>query len=86
MVEVRENLQTLFKADDTQLARLFSGRPVVIRRNLDEAAASHYQQLMERAGAVVQVRNASDSKSASGDKKVAPSAEKPEAEQGRRCQ
>ena len=64
MVEVRENLRTLFKADDSQLARLFSGRPVVIRCNLDEQAASRYQQSMERAGAIVQVRNASGSEGA----------------------
>ncbi|MGS2723653.1 hypothetical protein ACVBEJ_07885 [Porticoccus sp. GXU_MW_L64] len=56
MVEVRENLRELFKADDAQLAKLFSGRPVVIRRNLDEQSANRYQQAMERAGAVVQVR------------------------------
>ena len=56
MVEVRDNLRELFKADDAQLAKLFSGRPVVIRRNLDEDAAKRYQQAMERAGAVVQVR------------------------------
>ncbi|MDM3871773.1 hypothetical protein QSV34_10465 [Porticoccus sp. W117] len=56
MVEVRDNLRELFKADDAQLAKLFSGRPVVIRRNLDEESAKRYQQAMERAGAVVQVR------------------------------
>lgn len=56
MVEVRDNLRELFKADDAQLAKLFSGRPVVIRRNLDEQSAQRYRQAMERAGAVVQVR------------------------------
>lgn len=71
LADVKERLRDLFKADDEQLQRLFSGRPIVIRRGLDNAAAERYQQALNKAGAVVEVRPAS----AAGDKQ--PLAEQP---------
>ncbi|UTW44109.1 hypothetical protein KFE80_06740 [bacterium SCSIO 12696] len=72
MVEVRDNLRELFKADDAQLAKLFSGRPVVVRRNLDQTAALRYQQAMGKAGAVVEVREAALATTSVGDTATAP--------------
>lgn len=58
MQEVRDSLRELFKADDAQMARLFSGRPVVVRGNLDRPAADRYQQILLRAGAIAEIRQA----------------------------
>lgn len=55
---VRERLKKLFNADDQQLQQLFSGRPVVIRRNLDGPAAELYKESMLKAGALVELRPA----------------------------
>lgn len=56
IAEVRERLKKLFKADDEQMQRLFSGRPAVIRRNLDGPAAEQYSEAMLKAGALVELR------------------------------
>ena len=52
---VKANLAKLFQADAQRLALLFSGRRVVIKSNLDEAAAEKYRSTLERAGALVEV-------------------------------
>ncbi len=56
--EVRERLQQLFKADDAQLERLFSGRPVVLKRGLDRETGERYRDAISKAGALVEVRQA----------------------------
>ncbi len=57
LIEVRERLQKLFNADDNQMQRLFSGRPVAIRRNLDSQAAEQYREAVLKAGALVELRS-----------------------------
>ncbi|UVE18849.1 hypothetical protein NVV93_05510 [Pseudomonas sp. LS44] len=52
---VRANLARLFQADEQRIALLFSGRRIVIKSNLDSAAAEKYRSTLERAGAVVEV-------------------------------
>ncbi|MBD9396015.1 hypothetical protein [Pseudomonas sp. PDM11] len=52
---VQANLAKLFQADAQRIAQLFSGRRVVIKNNLDEAAAEKYRSTLERAGARVEV-------------------------------
>ncbi|GIZ11057.1 hypothetical protein [Pseudomonas sp. NCCP-436] len=54
---VKANLARLFQADAQRIAMLFSGRRVVIKSNLDEAAAEKYRATLERAGARVAVVN-----------------------------
>jgi hypothetical protein len=49
--EVKDNLARLFKADAKKIARLFSGKPVVIKKELDPAAAKKYLQVFKKAGA-----------------------------------
>jgi len=49
---VRERLARLFKADDSTLDRLFSGKPQLIKRDCDQATARKFQQAMEGAGAI----------------------------------
>ncbi|HEX5843863.1 MAG TPA: hypothetical protein VFY62_15420 [Pseudomonas sp.] len=52
---VKANVAKLFQADAQRLALLFSGRRIVIKSNLDAAAAEKYRATLERAGALVEV-------------------------------
>lgn len=52
---VKANLAKLFQADAQRIALLFSGRRLVLKNNLDEAAAEKYRATLERAGAMAQV-------------------------------
>ncbi len=52
---VQANLAKLFQADAQRIALLFSGRRVILKNNLDEAAAEKYRSALERAGALVEV-------------------------------
>lgn len=52
---VKANLARLFQADAQRIALLFSGRRMVIKNNLDEAAAEKYRVALERAGALAEV-------------------------------
>lgn len=53
--QVKANLARLFQADAQRIALLFSGRRMVIKNNLDAAAAEKYRQTLERAGALIEV-------------------------------
>lgn len=52
---VKANLAKLFQADAQRIALLFSGRRLVLKNNLDAAAADKYRAALERAGAQVEV-------------------------------
>jgi hypothetical protein len=49
--EVKAKVAKMFNADDAKLAQLFSGRRVVIKKNIDRATADKYQTALNRAGA-----------------------------------
>ena len=48
---VRANLAKLFKADDSTLDLLFSGKAYLVKRECDRDTALKYKKAMERAGA-----------------------------------
>lgn len=52
--EVKQRLQQLFKADAATIDRLFTGRPVALKRGLDAATADKYRRALHRAGAQVE--------------------------------
>lgn len=52
---VKANLAKVFQADAARIATLFSGRRLVLKTGLDAGAAQKYRQVLERAGARVQV-------------------------------
>jgi hypothetical protein len=54
--QTRERLRSLFKLDDQGVARLFCGKPVLIKREADGATAARYKRLFEEAGALLEVR------------------------------
>ncbi|WP_198264155.1 hypothetical protein [sulfur-oxidizing endosymbiont of Gigantopelta aegis] len=50
--EVKDNVARLFKADAAKTAALFSGKPIVIKKNLDTEAAKKYLTVLKKAGAI----------------------------------
>lgn len=53
--QVKSNLARLFQADAQRIELLFSGRRLVLKSNLDAAAAQKYRATLELAGALVTV-------------------------------
>ena len=50
--EVKKNLKALLNADQKKMDRLFSGQPVVIRKNLSEEQIRKYEAAIVKAGAL----------------------------------
>jgi len=61
LAEVKLKLQQLFKTDAAKIDALFTGRPVPLKRNLDEATAHKYRDALIKAGAMVEVCASGDS-------------------------
>ena len=55
LADVKARLQQLFKADAAKIDALFSGRPVPLKRKLDEATAQKYRDTLIKAGAMVEI-------------------------------
>ena len=53
--DVKQRLQQLFKVDAAKVDALFTGRPVPLKRGLDEATANKYRDVLFKAGAQVEV-------------------------------
>jgi hypothetical protein len=53
--DVKLKLQQLFKIDAVKVDALFSGKPVVLKRGLDKASAEKYQDVLTKAGAMVEL-------------------------------
>ena len=49
--EVKARVGKIFNADETKLAQLFSGKRIVIKKNIDQATAAKYKTALNRAGA-----------------------------------
>ncbi|MBQ0798669.1 MAG: hypothetical protein KBT63_05245 [Porticoccaceae bacterium] len=77
MVEVRQRLQALFKLDDARAAKLFSGRPLAIRRDLDKAGAEQYRETLLKAGALVELRSSASGEVLAASSPAASSVETP---------
>ncbi|MBA57161.1 MAG: serine/threonine protein kinase [Pseudomonadales bacterium] len=53
--QVKPRLQKAFKFSDQQVQALFSGKRIVLRKNISERDAKRFQQLFEKCGAAGQV-------------------------------
>ena len=62
LADVKQRLQQLFKADAAKVDALFSGRPVPLKRGLDQTSAEKYKEALTRAGAQVDIVAAGDTK------------------------
>jgi hypothetical protein len=53
--ETRRRLGAIFKLNEAGLERLFTGKPVVVKRDVDAATAAHFERLFAQAGAELSV-------------------------------
>lgn len=53
--EVKENLASLFNADEKKINQLFETPHMVLKRNIDYEQAMKYQTAVQRAGAICEV-------------------------------
>jgi hypothetical protein len=53
--EVKANIARMFKADEVTIARLFSGKRIVIKKNLTAEAADKYSIAFTKAGAICEM-------------------------------
>ena len=53
--EVKARVGKMFNADDAKLAQLFSGKRIVIKKNIDQATAAKYKAALNRAGAECEI-------------------------------
>ena len=53
--EVKAKVGKIFNADEAKLAQLFSGKRIVIKKNVDQATAAKYQTALNRAGAECEI-------------------------------
>ena len=69
---VKGNLAKLFKANSTQIDAMFSGKAIVIKKNLSKGAALQYQSAIEKAGAKVILREKTSSPESTTPKPATP--------------
>lgn len=56
LAQVKQNLAQLFKLDAAKVESLFTGKPIVLKKNLDEAGAAKFKAALTRAGVVVSIK------------------------------
>lgn len=52
---VKKSLAALFKADETRINRLFSGKPYAVSRDLSEKSARKYEKAILKAGGICRI-------------------------------
>lgn len=57
--QVKQAVGKLFKADAARLEQLFSGKRVVIKKNIDLATAKKYQAVLNKAQALCEIKSLS---------------------------
>ncbi|GAA4650911.1 DUF805 domain-containing protein [Kistimonas scapharcae] len=53
--QVKQNFTDLFQAEPPQIERLFSGQPIIVRKNLRQQEARLYEEAITRAGAMCRI-------------------------------
>ncbi len=53
--QTRQRLAAVFKLDAQGVERLFTGRPVTVKRDVDEATATRFKKVFAQAGAVLTI-------------------------------
>lgn len=55
--QVKAKVGHMFKADATKLAHLFSGKRMVIKKNIDQSTAEKYKTALSNAGAICEIKS-----------------------------
>lgn len=58
LADVKARFAQLFKMDAAKAEGFFSGKPLVLKANCDQATAAKFKAVLEQAGAMVEVRSA----------------------------
>ncbi len=53
--QVRNNLANLFNVEPAKVERMFTGKPVLVKKDLDEAKAKSYVAALAKAGAIAEI-------------------------------
>ena len=77
--EVKARLGGMFKADESKLTQLFSGKRIVIKKNIDKQTAIKFHTALKRAGAECEVRSLSSSGKAASNSSPKPESPPPAA-------
>lgn len=56
---VKRNVSRVFNLDADKVEKLFCGRRLILKKQIDQATAEKYQSTMQRAGALCEIANAS---------------------------
>ncbi len=80
--EVKARLGGMFKADESKLTQLFSGKRIVIKKNIDKQTAIKFHAALKRAGAECEVRSLSSSGKAASNSSPKPESPPPAASKG----
>ncbi|MBK1717520.1 hypothetical protein [Thiocystis violacea] len=51
--DARQRLRAVFKLDAAGIERLFGGKPVMIKRDVDAATAARFKRIFDEAGAIL---------------------------------
>ena len=70
--QVKAKIGAMFKADEAKLAHLFSGKRVIIKKNIDQATANKYKAALTNAGAECEVKSLSLAEPAVQAEKIIP--------------
>ena len=73
--EVKARVGKMFNADDAKLSQLFSGKRIVIKKNIDQATAAKYKAALNRAGAECEIVSSAGGTPAQQPATAAPAAE-----------
>lgn len=77
--QVKARVGKMFNADAAKVAQLFSGKRIVIKKNIDQATAAKYKTALNRAGAECEVKLMGAPAAEPAAPKTAPETAKPAA-------
>lgn len=72
---VKQNLAAMFKMPESRVEGLFSGKPMVVKKGVDEATARKFETAFRKAGAVCELHNMSAPRGTPGGPPAAASSE-----------
>jgi len=74
--QVKQNMAQVFKLSAEKVDKLFSGKPVAIKRSVDQSSALKFRNVMAKAGALGVIREdgASSSKQQTGSQETVKAA------------
>ncbi|MCG6898231.1 MAG: hypothetical protein LJE61_10365 [Thiocapsa sp.] len=79
---VRARLTAVFKLDEQGMDRLFTGRPVIVKRGADAATKARFEQAFAHAGAVLRITPVELAENEGGAQSARGAAPLPDAAQG----